>query len=96
MLSIVTCTNCCSKSGYLQAEASFRFNWRVCGECKHSQDIKWTYSFCDIFCLTTWLRDKDIEAEGLPCRYCDESGWQGGYKANGICTICNGETRVKI
>jgi hypothetical protein len=71
-----------------------------CEKCSNHKSEEWQYYFCNTDCLMRWLREKEIEKEGFPCKDCRNregasTGWQWGFEVNGTCKTCDGKKRVK-
>jgi DnaJ-class molecular chaperone len=45
--------------------------------------------------MMAWLKEKEVEEKGFPCRDCQGTGWVCGFQENGKCELCNGTGRIK-
>ena len=94
MMMIIPCTQC-HKEGQFDVHLKFMYEWATCN-LYHGHSREWTFYFCDIGCMFTWLESRDIKDQGIPCQDCRETGWSGGFESNGPCEICHNAKRVKV
>jgi hypothetical protein len=101
MISLCRCTQC-KKSGHFDVTLKFDHEIQHCNECHNIKTLFYTYLFCNVDCLFSWLNDKQIEKLGFPCQSCanhkndfEPTGFLAGHESNGICTTCNGSKRIK-
>ena len=99
MITLIHC-NECNKTGMFDIQFKFVLESHSCEKCSHHKFDEWSYYFCNIPCLMSWLEKNEIEEKGFPCKDCRDrdgisTGWRWGFESNGVCDTCNGEKRVK-
>lgn len=100
MIIVVTC-NQCGHSGAFSVRLSFVYNMESCRTCHNFREHDWSFNFCNHDCFMKWMREWNVEKEGIPCQSCKEletgrpSGFAFGFKENGACTVCKGTGRVR-
>jgi hypothetical protein len=73
--------------------ATIKYDYRVdtCGEC-HQRKVKgYSYHFCSLACMVTYVA---AGSNGLPCLSCHATGLAHGFKENGTCRECGGRGKV--
>lgn len=100
MMNLVRCDNC-NKSGLFVVELSLEIGRKTCDCCHHTDKRIWTYTFCNIDCLSAWMLDKQVNRWGVDCRDCrriggESTGFYGGFESNGVCKTCDGKKKVEV
>ncbi len=100
MIQSICCVNC-KECSLFDISLTFIHRVRNCGKCHHIATDDWQYCFCNLTCMAEWFKRNQIHKKGFPCMGCmggpkgEPTGFDGGYKQNGTCRICNGSKRVK-
>jgi hypothetical protein len=82
------------KSGKM-VEFSFVYKTTSCTLCNEFNNFSWKFIFCNLDHFLLWLKEKDIENKGVPCRDCAGTGsLEEGPKLS-ACPICKGKGLIR-
>lgn len=90
---LIRCSQCNSTNN-LNCELSYRYSISHCYQCYQTKEQKSEWYFCDVGCMTKWMKEKEVEEKGFPCKYCNSTGFQCGIEKNGPCILCKGTQRL--
>jgi hypothetical protein len=89
MIQQIFCTGC-GADGRLPLAVSFEQTYKVCPQCHHHSNCKFSYHFCTVECFLKWTNGR----KGLPCTSCWRTGFAFGFQENGICKHCDGTKEI--
>jgi len=92
MFTVIHCSQCDSE-GMFKLSLKVDIEVKSCPSCRHINVKNWTFYFCDMVCMLKWLKKNKYK---ISCQDCRETGYESGFKENGICKTCLGKKMVEI